>query len=67
VYGRRAAPRASWGRVIIVSSIGAFTGGRRPGSLAYASAKSGLLGLTYALARELGLEGITSSPARFFT
>ncbi|MBV9389304.1 MAG: SDR family oxidoreductase [Chroococcidiopsidaceae cyanobacterium CP_BM_ER_R8_30] len=47
------------GRIINISSIAAFTGGIRPGALAYASAKAGLLGLTYALARELSSQGIT--------
>jgi 3-oxoacyl-[acyl-carrier protein] reductase len=47
------------GRIIHVSSIAAFTGGRRPGAIGYASAKAGLIGLTYALARELSPQGIT--------
>jgi 3-oxoacyl-[acyl-carrier protein] reductase len=47
------------GRIINVSSIAAFTGGSRPGAVAYAAAKSGLIGLTYALARELSPQGIT--------
>ena len=47
------------GRVVNISSIAAFTGGARPGSAAYASAKAGLVGLTYALARELSPQGIT--------
>jgi 3-oxoacyl-[acyl-carrier protein] reductase len=37
------------GRIINISSIGAQTGGSRPGAVAYAAAKSGLHGLTYAL------------------
>ncbi|MQB44602.1 SDR family NAD(P)-dependent oxidoreductase [Rhizobium sp. ICMP 5592] len=49
------------GRLINISSIGAQTGGSRPGSLAYAAAKSGLHGLTYALARELAPRGITAN------
>ena len=49
------------GRIINISSIGAQTGGSRPGGLAYASAKSGLHGLTYALARELAPRGITAN------
>jgi 3-oxoacyl-[acyl-carrier protein] reductase len=49
------------GHVINISSIGAQTGGSRPGSLAYAAAKSGLHGLTYALARELAPRGITAN------
>lgn len=47
------------GRIINVSSIAAFTGGRRPGSIGYAAAKAGIIGLTYALARELSVDGIT--------
>ena len=49
------------GRIINISSIGAQRGGSRPGSLAYAAAKSGLHGLTYALARELAPRGITAN------
>ena len=51
--------RRPGGRIINVSSIAAFTGGSRPGSLAYAAAKAGLLGLTFASARELSSQGIT--------
>ncbi|MBV9229225.1 MAG: SDR family oxidoreductase [Chloroflexi bacterium] len=47
------------GRIINISSIAAFTGGSRAGSVAYAAAKSGLLGLTYGFARELSSQGIT--------
>jgi 3-oxoacyl-[acyl-carrier protein] reductase len=47
------------GRIINVSSIAAFTGGRRPGSMGYAASKAGLIGLTFALARELSPQGIT--------
>lgn len=49
------------GRVINISSIGAQTGGSRPGGLAYAASKAGLHGLTYALARELAGRGITAN------
>lgn len=49
------------GRIINISSIGAQTGGSRPGGLAYAAAKSGLHGLTFALARELAPRGITAN------
>ncbi|CAH2602087.1 SDR family oxidoreductase [Rhodovastum atsumiense] len=52
---------APGGRIISISSIAAQTGGSRPGSLAYAAAKSGLHGLTYALARELAPRGITAN------
>lgn len=47
------------GRIINISSIGAFTGGSSPGGLAYAASKSGLHGLTFASARELSIDGIT--------
>jgi 3-oxoacyl-[acyl-carrier protein] reductase len=47
------------GRIVNVSSIAAFTGGSRPGTLGYAAAKAGVHGLTYALARELSPQGIT--------
>ncbi|GHO92172.1 short-chain dehydrogenase [Reticulibacter mediterranei] len=47
------------GRIINISSIAAFTGGSRAGSVAYAASKSGLLGLTYGFARELSPQGIT--------
>ena len=47
------------GRIINVSSIAAFTGGSRPGAMAYAAAKAGLVGLTYSLAREFSPQGIT--------
>lgn len=49
------------GAIINISSIGAQTGGSRPGGLAYAAAKAGLHGLTYALARELAPRGITAN------
>ncbi len=47
------------GRIVNISSIAAFTGGSRAGSMAYAAAKAGVLGLTYGLARELSPLGIT--------
>jgi 3-oxoacyl-[acyl-carrier protein] reductase len=58
-----AAPRLAspGGRVINIGSIGAQTGGSRPGGVAYAAAKSGLHGLTFALARELAPRGITAN------
>lgn len=51
--------RRPGGRIINISSIAAFTGGSRPGSIAYAAAKAGLVGLTLAFARELSPQGIT--------
>ena len=47
------------GRIINMSSIGAFRGGRKPGGMAYVAAKSGVNALTHSLARELAPEGIT--------
>ncbi|WP_220095146.1 SDR family NAD(P)-dependent oxidoreductase [Bacillus sp. 03113] len=47
------------GRIINIGSIAGITGGRSPGALGYASAKAGLHGLTYSLARELSPQGIT--------
>lgn len=48
-------------KIINISSVSAFSGGLRPGvgALAYAASKAGLNGLTFALARELGPDGIT--------
>jgi 3-oxoacyl-[acyl-carrier protein] reductase len=46
------------GRIINISSLAAHTGGG-PGSVAYAVAKSGMNGLTRALAKELGPRRIT--------
>ena len=47
------------GRIINISSIGAYTGGSSAGGQAYAAAKAGVHGLTFALARELSPQGIT--------
>ena len=47
------------GRIVNISSITSFTGGHGPGSLAYATSKAAVNGLTYSLARELSREGIT--------
>jgi NAD(P)-dependent dehydrogenase (short-subunit alcohol dehydrogenase family) len=49
--------RAGKGRVINVASIASFVG--RPDRVAYVSAKSGLLGMTRAMAIDLGPMGIT--------
>ncbi len=57
---RAAAPamrRVGWGRIVSVSSQVAATGSS--GHAHYAAAKSGLNGLTYSLAKELGPDGIT--------
>jgi 3-oxoacyl-[acyl-carrier protein] reductase len=47
------------GRIINISSIAAQSGSSSPGSIAYAAAKAGVIGLTFALARELSPQGIT--------
>jgi 3-oxoacyl-[acyl-carrier protein] reductase len=47
------------GRIINLSSDGAFSGGRGLGTVGYVAAKAGVLGLTRALAREYGPQGIT--------
>jgi 3-oxoacyl-[acyl-carrier protein] reductase len=47
------------GRIIMISSVAAYTGGSRGGSIEYAAAKAGLHGLTMGLARELSPAGIT--------
>ena len=47
------------GRIINISSIGAFRGGRVAGAPAYVAAKAGLHGLTHSWARELSPQGIT--------
>ncbi len=47
------------GRIISISSIAAYTGGQRGGSIDYAAAKAGLIGMTHGLARDLSKEGVT--------
>ena len=57
-----------WGRIISLSSQAARTGSRFHAH--YAASKSGLHGLTFSLAKELGPEGITVnlvSPGRIVT
>jgi 3-oxoacyl-[acyl-carrier protein] reductase len=49
--------RAHSGRIVFVSSVGAFVG--LPGQANYAASKAGLVGLARALAREVGSRGIT--------
>ena len=59
---KRVVPRmmkARWGRIIVVSSVGAYIGA--PGQANYASSKAGLIGLTRSIAREYGPRGITAN------
>jgi 3-oxoacyl-[acyl-carrier protein] reductase len=49
--------RARSGRIVLVSSVGAFLGS--PGQVNYAAAKAGLLGMARSLAREVGSRSIT--------
>lgn len=49
------------GRIVNISSIAAYTGGQRGGSIDYAAAKAGLIGMTHGLARDLSKEGITAN------
>ncbi len=51
--------RARWGRLVFVSSVVGLSGGA--GQSAYAASKSGLVGFSRSLARELGGRGITSN------
>jgi len=47
------------GRIVFTGSISAYTGSGRPGGMGYAAAKAGLSGLIFALAKELGPQGVT--------
>ncbi|MCD6039927.1 MAG: fabG 2 [Gammaproteobacteria bacterium] len=49
--------KAQWGRIINVSSVVGSTG--NPGQANYAAAKAGLIGLTKAVAQEVGSRNIT--------
>lgn len=51
--------KARYGRIVNVSSVGAYIG--NPGQANYAAAKAGLIGLTRSVARELAPRGITSN------
>jgi len=56
-HGLRPYFRRPGARIVNISSIAAFRGG---GDM-YSAAKAGVVGLTYALALELGPEGITAN------
>ncbi len=49
--------RARFGRIVFLSSVGAFVGA--PGQANYAASKAGLVGLARSMARELASRGIT--------
>src|SRR3954466_12559964 len=51
--------RARWGRLIFVSSVVGLSGSA--GQAGYAASKSGLVGFSRSLARELGSRGITTN------
>lgn len=51
--------RQRWGRMINIASVVAYTG--NAGQASYAAAKSGLLGLTRSVAREVATRGITAN------
>jgi 3-oxoacyl-[acyl-carrier protein] reductase len=51
--------KARWGRLVFVSSVGAFMGG--PGQSNYAASKAGLIGLARSVAREYAGRGITAN------
>ena len=47
--------KARWGRIVVVSSVGAYIGA--PGQANYAASKAGLIGLARSIAREYGAAG----------
>jgi NAD(P)-dependent dehydrogenase (short-subunit alcohol dehydrogenase family) len=51
--------KARWGRLVFVSSVVGLSGAA--GQVNYAASKSGLIGLSRSVARELGSRGITSN------
>ena len=61
VVRRAIAPmmKARWGRVVFVSSVGAYIGA--PGQANYAASKAGLIGLARSVAREYATRNITAN------
>ena len=51
--------KARWGRILVVSSVGAYLGA--PGQSNYAASKAGQIGLVRSIAREYGPRGITAN------
>ena len=51
--------RENWGRIVHISSVVGLNGD--PGTIAYSSTKTGLLGMSKVLSREYGRCGITSN------
>jgi 3-oxoacyl-[acyl-carrier protein] reductase len=51
--------RNEWGRIIMISSVAGITG--NPGQSNYAASKSGMIGFSKSIARELGSRNITSN------
>jgi 3-oxoacyl-[acyl-carrier protein] reductase len=51
--------KARFGRIVVVSSVGAYVGA--PGQSNYAASKAGLIGLARSIAREYGPRGITAN------
>ncbi len=51
--------KARWGRLVFISSVVGLSGSA--GQVNYAASKSGLVGLSRSIARELGSRGITSN------
>ena len=51
--------KARWGRIVVMSSVGAYIGA--PGQANYAASKAGLIGLARSIAREYGPRGITAN------
>jgi 3-oxoacyl-[acyl-carrier protein] reductase len=51
--------KGRWGRIVLVSSVGAYVGG--PGQSNYAASKAGMIGLARSIAREYAGRGITAN------